>query len=152
MTMMVALMVISYLLTWFPYACVSIAETTGYSPHSSISYYILGIPTMLTKTSVCLDPIIYFWLNPQFKAEMSAWCCPSQRGNENSLNMDSNMASVRRYCSVLFQTSLIIITRSKVQPISRTTGENGSEQVVDTVLDEPLVKNMENESISNYCL
>jgi hypothetical protein len=116
LTMMVALMVrllstvnnsdqslqiISYLLTWFPYACASIAETTGYSPHSSISYYILGIPTMLTKTSVCLDPIIYFWLNPQFKTEMYAWCRPSHREYDNSFSRDSNIASVRRYCSIL---------------------------------------------------
>jgi hypothetical protein len=56
--------------TWFPYACVSIAETAGYIPTTSLSFYILAIPTMLTKSAVCIDPIIYFGLNPQFRSEM----------------------------------------------------------------------------------
>ena len=62
--------IISFLVTWFPYACVSIAETAGYIPKSNHSFYILAIPTMLTKSAVCTDPIIYFWLNPLFRAEM----------------------------------------------------------------------------------
>jgi len=70
LTIMVAVMIISFLVTWFPYACVSIAETAGYIPKTSLSFYILAIPTMLTKSAVCIDPIIYFGLNPQFRAEM----------------------------------------------------------------------------------
>jgi hypothetical protein len=61
---------ISFLVTWFPYACVSIAETAGYIPKSNHSFYILAIPTMLTKSAVCIDPFIYFGLNPQFRAEL----------------------------------------------------------------------------------
>ena len=57
-------------MTWFPYACVSIAETAGYIPKNNLSFYILAIPTMLTKSAVCIDPIIYFGLNPQFRSEM----------------------------------------------------------------------------------
>ena len=57
-------------MTWFPYACVSIAETGGYIPESNFSFYILAIPTMLTKSAVCINPIIYFGLNPQFRSEM----------------------------------------------------------------------------------
>ena len=59
-------------MSWFPYACVSIAETAGYIPQTTLSIYILAIPTMLTKSAVCTDPIIYFGLNPQFRAEMLA--------------------------------------------------------------------------------
>ena len=59
------LQMLSFICCWFPYACVSIAETAGYTPSSTHSFYILAIPTMLSKTSVCVDPIIYFWLNPQ---------------------------------------------------------------------------------------
>ena len=55
---------------WFPYASVSIAETAGYIPETNLSFYILAIPTMLTKSAVCIDPIIYFGLNPQFRSEM----------------------------------------------------------------------------------
>ena len=57
---------LSYILCWFPYACSSIAEIAGYTQKTTLSFYILAIlPTMLTKMSVCIDPIIYFWLNPQ---------------------------------------------------------------------------------------
>ena len=65
--------IVSFLVTWFPYACVSIAETAGYIPQTTLSFYILAIPTMLTKTAVCIDPIIYFGLNPQFQSEMFLW-------------------------------------------------------------------------------
>ena len=60
-------------MTWFPYACVSISETAGYIPNTPLSFYMLAIPTMLTKTAVCIDPIIYFGLNPQFRSEMLPW-------------------------------------------------------------------------------
>ena len=68
------------MLCWFPYACTSIAEVAGYRADTELSYYVLAIPVIienitsylfyfaqmaLTKTSVCTDPIIYFWLNPQ---------------------------------------------------------------------------------------
>ena len=55
----------SFICCWFPYACVSIAEAAGYTPSSTRSFLVLAIPTMLSKTTVCVDPIIYFWLNPQ---------------------------------------------------------------------------------------
>jgi len=73
LTIMVAVMLLSFICCWFPYACVSIAETAGYTPKSTYSFYILAIPTMLSKTSVCVNPIIYFWLNPQFRGELSQW-------------------------------------------------------------------------------
>ena len=84
--------IISYLVTWFPYACVSIAETAGYIPNSTTSYYVLGIPTMLTKTCVCVDPVIYFWLNPQFQKEMCEWCGPVGSRLGDSLSKDSYCA------------------------------------------------------------
>ena len=61
------------MMCWFPYACTSIAETAGYKPKDVFSYYILAVPTLLTKTSVCTDPIIYFWLNTQFRGELMKW-------------------------------------------------------------------------------
>ena len=53
------------MLCWFPYACTSIAEVAGYKADTELSYYVLAIPAMMTKTSVCTDPIIYFYYNPQ---------------------------------------------------------------------------------------
>ena len=37
----------------------------GFKADSVASLYLLVLPTMLTKSSVCIDPIIYFGLNPQ---------------------------------------------------------------------------------------
>ena len=81
----------SYMICWFPYACTSIAETAGYMPQGQVrvtphhpcwtlrhcvtaslhytllqaSYFLFAVSTLMTKTSVCTDPIIYFWLNTQ---------------------------------------------------------------------------------------
>ena len=74
------------MICWFPYACTSIAETAGYMPQGQVrghpsspvlntasrhytllqaSYFLFAVSTLMTKTSVCTDPIIYFWLNTQ---------------------------------------------------------------------------------------
>ena len=70
LTSMVAVMIISFLAIWMPYACTSLMETAGYQPDSPLSYTVLAVPTMLVKSAVCIDPIIYFGLNPQFRGEM----------------------------------------------------------------------------------
>ena len=89
--------IVSYLVTWFPYACASIAETAGYRPHSTTSYFLLGIPTMLTKTSVCVNPVIYFWLNPQFQKEFLERCGHSQGRFVSSVSKDSYSEANRRF-------------------------------------------------------
>ena len=38
---------------------------TGFKADTTTSHYLLALPTMLTKSAVCVDPIIYFGLNPQ---------------------------------------------------------------------------------------
>ena len=86
---------LSYIFCWFPYACVSIAETAGYTPKSTHSFYILAIPTMLSKTSVCVDPIIYFWLNPQFRTELSQWWSKATISSGNT-NTRSTMVSANK--------------------------------------------------------
>ncbi|XP_023335087.1 rhodopsin [Eurytemora carolleeae] len=69
-TNMVAIMLAAYLITWFPYAIVSISEAAGYKPYSSLTFAIYALPTMLAKVCVCLDPLIYFGFNPQFQDEV----------------------------------------------------------------------------------
>ena len=46
------------------------AEVSGYIPQSEPSFYLQAIPSILTKTAVCVDPIIYFGFNSQFWSEM----------------------------------------------------------------------------------
>ena len=55
----------SFLLCWFPYACASISEIAGYKPESDLAFYLMAVPTLLAKASVCIDPCIYFGMNPQ---------------------------------------------------------------------------------------
>ena len=93
----IILQLISYICCWFPYACMSIAETAGYTPKTDKAYYILAIPTMLTKTSVCVDPIIYFWLNPQFSGELYRWCgCGSVSKTNSNTITNTNQINVTR--------------------------------------------------------
>ena len=87
LTFMVAVMYISFLAIWTPYACTSLMETAGYQPHSPLGYTLLAgemksvwqltshdfytlVSTMLVKSTVCINPIIYFGLNPQFRGEI----------------------------------------------------------------------------------
>ena len=50
---------------WLPYAFVSMAEVFGYAATTSPSFFLVATAGMLTKISVCVDPIIYFGFNPQ---------------------------------------------------------------------------------------
>ena len=50
---------------WLPYAFVSMAEVFGYAATTSPSFFMMAAAAMLTKISVCVDPIIYFGFNPQ---------------------------------------------------------------------------------------
>ena len=81
-------MYLSFLAIWTPYACTSLMETAGYQPDSPLGYtllagemerlrqlksiliFILEVSTMLVKSTVCINPIIYFGLNPQFRGEI----------------------------------------------------------------------------------
>merc|ERR1712098_805575 len=60
---LVTAMIISFLFIWFPYACSSALQAFGFIPSSLGSYLLIAIPTILCKTSVCLDPIVYFAFN-----------------------------------------------------------------------------------------
>ena len=44
-----------------------IQRFAGFRPNSRFSYYTVAIPTMITKSNVFLDPIIYFGMNPQVR-------------------------------------------------------------------------------------
>ena len=56
---------------------------------------------MLTKTAVCIDPIIYFGLNPQFRSEMLLWLGLSSSKNDEHSCQSTVLASLsdwrRRY-------------------------------------------------------
>ena len=88
------------MMCWFPYAVSSLAETAGYSPtnqvtylespshenidYIQISYVLFAIPTIMTKTSVCTDPILYFWLNTQFRRALVSITGLGREGGSHS--------------------------------------------------------------------
>ena len=45
--------------------CSKHLKCPGFKADTEVSYYLLALPTMLTKSSVCIDPILYFGFNPQ---------------------------------------------------------------------------------------
>ena len=55
---------------WLPYAFVSMAEVFGYAATTSPSFFMVATAGMLTKISVCVDPIIYFGFNPQVQCAL----------------------------------------------------------------------------------
>ncbi|XP_034947122.1 blue-sensitive opsin-like [Chelonus insularis] len=62
-TIMVALMIIAFLIAWTPYAIFAIAVQYFYYHPTGL---ITIIPSLLAKTSICYNPIIYAGLNTQF--------------------------------------------------------------------------------------
>ncbi|XP_043284815.1 rhodopsin-like [Venturia canescens] len=62
-TKMVALMIIAFLVAWTPYAALAMAAQYF---NVSLPAEIAVIPSLLAKSSICYNPIIYAGLNGQF--------------------------------------------------------------------------------------
>merc|ERR1712039_969690 len=118
-------MVSSFLLIWTPYAAVSIYEIAGFKADSVASLYLLVLPTMLTKSSVCIDPIIYFGLNPQFQSELSRWLgrgsTTSRPGGTTTLSFSAKTPS----STVLSRkkSSIVLLKRNCLSEIRCFEGE-----------------------------
>ncbi|EFX87345.1 pteropsin1 [Daphnia pulex] len=68
-TVMVAVMIGAFLIAWTPYSILALTETFNgkHYGNSSISPVLATVPSLLAKTSSVLNPIIYGFLNTQFK-------------------------------------------------------------------------------------
>ncbi|XP_059904991.1 parapinopsin-like [Gadus macrocephalus] len=62
---MVALMVLAFLVAWLPYA--ALALTVMLDPSLYISPQIATVPVFLAKSSTMFNPIIYIFMNRQFR-------------------------------------------------------------------------------------
>ncbi|XP_076012885.1 parapinopsin-like [Genypterus blacodes] len=62
---MVILMVLTFLISWMPYA--SLAMLVVYNPDVEIHPLVGTVPVYLAKSSTVYNPIIYIFLNKQFK-------------------------------------------------------------------------------------
>ena len=65
---------------------------SGFKADTAASYYLLALPTMLTKSSVCVNPILYFGFNPQvFSISFSIFpSCSWQLKNLTQIYMASS--------------------------------------------------------------
>ena len=65
---------------------------SGFKADTAASYYLLALPTMLTKSSVCVNPILYFGFNPQvFSISFSIFpSCSGQLKNLTQIYMASS--------------------------------------------------------------
>ncbi|XP_061730268.1 parapinopsin b isoform X2 [Nerophis ophidion] len=62
---MVVLMVLTFLISWLPYAALSMLVV--FNPHLEISPLVGTVPVYLAKTSTVYNPIIYIYCNKQFQ-------------------------------------------------------------------------------------
>ncbi|XP_048097222.1 LOW QUALITY PROTEIN: parapinopsin a [Alosa alosa] len=62
---MVVVMVLAFLVTWLPYA--SFALSVIFSPNLYIDPVIASVPMYLAKSSTVFNPIIYIFMNRQFR-------------------------------------------------------------------------------------
>ena len=58
--------IIAFLSIWMPYACLSLAEAAGYKITTEFEMVLYSLILMLTKASVCLNPVIYIAVNNSF--------------------------------------------------------------------------------------
>ena len=72
---------------------------SGFKADTAASYYLLALPTMLTKSSVCVNPILYFGFNPQvFSISFSIFpSCSGQLKNLTQIYMASST-----FCAGIF--------------------------------------------------
>ncbi|XP_057702655.1 parapinopsin-like [Corythoichthys intestinalis] len=62
---MVIIMVLTFLINWLPYACLSMLVV--YNPHVEINPLVATMPVYLAKSSTVYNPIIYIYCNKQFR-------------------------------------------------------------------------------------
>nr|BAB88651.1 vertebrate ancient opsin isoform L [Plecoglossus altivelis] len=64
-TRMVVVMIVAFMVGWTPYAAFSIVVTA--CPHIYIDPRMAAIPAFFSKTAACYNPVIYVFMNKQFR-------------------------------------------------------------------------------------
>nr|XP_057902081.1 parapinopsin-like [Doryrhamphus excisus] len=62
---MVVLMILSFLISWLPYAALSML--VAFNPSVEMSPLVATVPVYLAKTSTVYNPVIYIYCNKQFR-------------------------------------------------------------------------------------
>ncbi|KAK2706874.1 hypothetical protein QYM36_014793, partial [Artemia franciscana] len=65
LTIMIGIMVITFLFSWTPYAIVSLLEAFGDKSNLQLHPSFVTIPSLFAKSSVIFNPLVYAGLNTQ---------------------------------------------------------------------------------------
>ncbi|XP_065602171.1 opsin-VA-like [Cyrtonyx montezumae] len=91
-TRMVVVMIIAFLICWMPYATFSILATAY--PSIELDPHLAAIPSFFSKTATVYNPIIYVFMNKQFrKCLIQMFSCSAIETAETNMNPTSERAT-----------------------------------------------------------
>nr|XP_020650665.1 vertebrate ancient opsin-like [Pogona vitticeps] len=89
-TRMVVIMILAFLICWSPYAAFSILVTA--CPSIDLDPRLAAIPAFFSKTATVYNPVIYVFMNSQFRmCLIQLFGCSEQETADSKMNADSNM-------------------------------------------------------------
>ncbi|XP_069095868.1 vertebrate ancient opsin-like isoform X2 [Pleurodeles waltl] len=94
-TRMVVIMILAFLICWSPYAAFSILATACPSIH--LDPRLASIPAFFAKTASVYNPIIYVFMNKQFRrCLLQMFHCNVKEATESNINQTSERAMLNR--------------------------------------------------------
>ncbi|MEE6485872.1 hypothetical protein FKM82_014436 [Ascaphus truei] len=94
-TRMVVIMIVAFLICWSPYATFSILATT--CPSVELDPRLAAIPAFFAKTASMYNPVIYVFMNKQFRrCLLQMFHCNEKEGKESNINPTSERAALNR--------------------------------------------------------
>ncbi|XP_067996380.1 vertebrate ancient opsin-like [Melanerpes formicivorus] len=90
-TAMVVVMIVAFLICWMPYAAFSILVTAY--PSIELDPCLAAVPAFFSKTATIYNPIIYVFMNKQFrKCLIQMFTCSATHSAESNMNPASERA------------------------------------------------------------
>ncbi|XP_028852433.1 opsin 4xb isoform X2 [Denticeps clupeoides] len=116
--------IIVYVLSWAPYACVTLIAWAGYA--NILTPYSKSVPAVIAKASAVYNPIIYAIVHTKYRTTLAekvpCLACLSHRRQTDSTSMSNSDASLQD-TGVSRQSSL---SRTKLHTVSAAANSNVS--------------------------
>ncbi|XP_028852434.1 opsin 4xb isoform X3 [Denticeps clupeoides] len=114
--------IIVYVLSWAPYACVTLIAWAGYA--NILTPYSKSVPAVIAKASAVYNPIIYAIVHTKYRTTLAekvpCLACLSHRRQTDSTSMSNSDASLQD-TGVSRQSSL---SRTKLHTVSAAANSN----------------------------